>query len=105
MIVPAHGCFLSTQNQSSALPQSRALQKARLCVQGRARAALSAYRAPYFYDKYKLLSGDDLANYDLIERLEKLDAIGLIHWPKKEGGMPQGKRLLEDALGIPLQDV
>jgi len=39
------------------------------------------------------------------ERLEKVDAIGLIYWPKKEGGMPQGKRLLEDALGIPLQDV
>jgi site-specific DNA-methyltransferase (adenine-specific) len=41
----------------------------------------------------------------LIKRLDKLDSIGLIHWPKKEGGMPQGKRLLEDAKGIPLQDV
>jgi DNA modification methylase len=61
--------------------------------------------ASYFYDKYKALTDDDLANYDLIERLEKLDGIGLIHWPKKEGGVPQGKRLLEDALGIPLQDV
>jgi hypothetical protein len=29
MIVQAHGCFLSTQNQSGALPQSRALQKVR----------------------------------------------------------------------------
>jgi tRNA A37 threonylcarbamoyladenosine biosynthesis protein TsaE len=76
-----------------------------MSARARSIAALSAYRTPYFYDKYKLLSGDDLANYDLIERLEKLDAIGLIHWPKKEGGMPQGKRLLEDALGIPLQDV
>jgi hypothetical protein len=27
MIVPAHRCFLSTQNQSSALSQSRGLQK------------------------------------------------------------------------------
>ena len=59
----------------------------------------------YFYEKYTKLTGDELANYPLIERLEKLDAIGLIHWPKKAGGMPRGKRYLEDAPGIPLQDV
>lgn len=59
----------------------------------------------YFYDKYKVLTGDDLANYDLIARLDKLDEIGLIHWPKKADGAPQGKRLLEDAPGVPLQDV
>lgn len=34
-----------------------------------------------------------------------MDRIGLIHWPKKEGGVPTGRRLLEDAPGIPLQDV
>lgn len=61
--------------------------------------------ASYFYDKYTALTGDDLAKYDLISRLEKLDQTGLIHWPKKADGMPQGKRLLEDAEGIPLQDV
>lgn len=61
--------------------------------------------ASYFYDKYKTLSGEDLAQYPLIERLEKLDSIGLIHWPQKRGGMPQGKRLLEDAPGLPLQDI
>ncbi len=59
----------------------------------------------YFYDKYKSLTGDDLAKYELIRRLDKLDSIGLIHWPKKDGGVPQGKRLLEDAKGIPMQDV
>jgi DNA modification methylase len=59
----------------------------------------------YFYDKYKELTGDDLANYELIDRLDKLDGAGLIHWPKKNGGMPQGKRLLDDAKGIVLQDV
>jgi len=59
----------------------------------------------YFYDKYKSLTGDDLANYDLIKRLDKLDEAGLIHWPKKVNGAPRGKRLLEDAEGIPLQDV
>ncbi|HEX3664201.1 MAG TPA: DNA methyltransferase [Rhizomicrobium sp.] len=61
--------------------------------------------ASYFYEKYKALTGDDLAQYDLIARLDKLDGVGLIHWPKKQGGMPQGKRLLEDAPGVPLQDV
>jgi adenine-specific DNA-methyltransferase len=59
----------------------------------------------YFYEKYMELTGDDLARYDLIKRLDKLDKAGLIHWPQKEEGMPQGKRLLEDAKGSPLQDV
>jgi DNA modification methylase len=59
----------------------------------------------YFYEKYTALTGDDLAKYDLIERLEKMDKAGLIHWPQKKGGIPQGRRLLEDAPGIPLQDV
>lgn len=59
----------------------------------------------YFYDKYTALTGDELVKYPLIDRLEKMDAIGLIHWPAKEGGVPMGKRLLEDAPGIPLQDM
>src|SRR6266511_2807294 len=29
----------------------------------------------------------------------------LSSWPKRKGGMPRGKRLLEDAPDIPLQDV
>ena len=59
----------------------------------------------YFYEKYQALTGSDLAQYPLIERLDHLDEIGLIHWPAKTDGVPQGKRLLEDAKGIPLQDV
>ncbi len=59
----------------------------------------------YFYEKYTELTGDELSKYPLIERLELMDSAGLIHWPKKADGMPQGKRLLEDAKGIPLQDV
>jgi site-specific DNA-methyltransferase (adenine-specific) len=59
----------------------------------------------YFYEKYKLVVGEDLAQYDLIKRLDMLDKAGLIHWPKKEGGAPQGVRYLDDAKGIPLQDV
>ena len=59
----------------------------------------------YFYEKYTVLTGDNLAKYPLIERLDKLDDIGLVHWPRKADGVPQGKRLLEDAPGIPVQDV
>ena len=59
----------------------------------------------YFYDRYTKLTGEELAQYPLIARLEKMDAAGLIHWPKKVGGMPQGKRYLDEAPGIPLQDV
>jgi DNA modification methylase len=59
----------------------------------------------YFYDKYEKLTGKKLADFDLITRLEMMDAQGLIHWPKKAGGMPRGKRFLEDSPGVPLQDV
>jgi DNA modification methylase len=39
------------------------------------------------------------------EELEKLDKIGKIHWPSKEGGMPRLKVYPEDMKGIPLQDI
>ena len=59
----------------------------------------------YFYDKFLEKTGKELGDLPLLDRLEKLDEIGLIHWPKKKDGVPQGKRLLEDAPGIPAQDV
>ncbi|MGH2510963.1 MAG: DNA methyltransferase, partial [Ktedonobacteraceae bacterium] len=59
----------------------------------------------YFYNKYHQLTGVELAQFPLIERLEMMDRAGLIHWPKKADGIPQGKRFLEDAPGVPLQDV
>ena len=37
--------------------------------------------------------------------LEKLDALGKIHWPEKHGGMPMLKRFLDEQPGVPLQDV
>jgi len=37
--------------------------------------------------------------------LDRLDAQGLIYWPAKEGARPRLKRYLDDAKGIPLQDV
>ncbi len=37
--------------------------------------------------------------------LEKLDAVGRIHWPAKEGGMPMLKRYADQQPGVPLQDL
>lgn len=61
--------------------------------------------ASYVYDKYRKVTGEDLAQYPLLERFDKLDEIGLIHWPDKRDGMPRYKCYLEDMPGIPLQDI
>jgi DNA modification methylase len=62
--------------------------------------------ATYVYDKYHALTGNNLADHPLIERLDKLDAIGLIHWAKKVGGgVPNYKYYLADAQGVALQDI
>src|SRR5665213_2236369 len=37
--------------------------------------------------------------------LDKLDAKGMIYWPKKDGGWPRMKKFLEDSDGVPLQDI
>lgn len=37
--------------------------------------------------------------------LDRLDAEGKIHWPKKEGGAPRLKQYPEDLPGVPQQDV
>lgn len=59
----------------------------------------------YCYWKYEQITGSDLAQFPLIERLDELDRIGLIHWPKKVGGKPEHKRFLGDMAGVALQDV
>lgn len=61
--------------------------------------------ASYLYGKYLTVAGEDLAQYPLLERLDKLDEVGLIHWPKKSGGLPRYKQYLADKDGVPLQDV
>lgn len=62
--------------------------------------------AKYVYNKYRELTDTDLAQYPLLERLNKLDEIGLIHWSKKEGGgVPNYKYYLNDAPGVHLQDI
>ena len=37
--------------------------------------------------------------------LDRVDSEGLIHWPKKKGGMPRLKEFEDQAKGIPLQDI
>ncbi len=37
--------------------------------------------------------------------LDRMDAAGRIHWPEKEGGIPQLKRYADEQPGVPLQDV
>ena len=61
--------------------------------------------ASYLYKKYQSLVGEDLSQYPLLERLEKLDGAGLIHWPKKKDGVPNYRYYLADAPGVSLQDI
>jgi site-specific DNA-methyltransferase (adenine-specific) len=39
------------------------------------------------------------------ENMDKLEAKGRIHWPKKSGGMPRLKVYPEDVPGVPIQDI
>ena len=39
------------------------------------------------------------------QKLDVLDQAGLIHWPKKNDGIPQFKRYADQQLGVPLQSV
>ncbi len=39
------------------------------------------------------------------ENMDKLEAEGRIHWPKKKGGMPRLKLYPEDLPGVPIQDI
>lgn len=59
----------------------------------------------YCYSKYAELTGKDLALIPLIDRLDELDRVGLIQWPRKAGGRPEHKRDLNDMPGVGLQDV
>ena len=37
--------------------------------------------------------------------MDKMDEDGLVHWPKKKGGMPRLKNYEDEAKGVPLQDI
>jgi DNA modification methylase len=55
--------------------------------------------------EYARLTGEDLALMPFIDRLDELDRVGLIQWPKKNGGRPRHKRYLDTMPGVGLQDV
>lgn len=61
--------------------------------------------ASYIYEKYKEITKDDLAKYPLLERFDKLDKAGLIHWGTKGDTVPRYKQYLADAPGVPYQDI
>lgn len=48
---------------------------------------------------------DGYDNLSLQDRLDVLDEVGLICWPKKQGGIPRYKRYLQEGAGKVLQDL
>jgi site-specific DNA-methyltransferase (adenine-specific) len=60
--------------------------------------------ASYLYSKFRQLTDQDLAQYPLIERLDKLNEVGLIYKPKP-ASVPRYRFYLADAPGTPLADV
>lgn len=44
-------------------------------------------------------------NIGVTERLDALDAAGMIHWPKKSDGVPRLKQFADQMPGVPLQSV
>ncbi|CAN5834757.1 site-specific DNA-methyltransferase [soil metagenome] len=62
--------------------------------------------ATYVYAKYRELTGKDLAQYPLLERLDRLDQVGLIHWGRDATkNSPRYKFYSDDAPGVMLQDI
>ena len=51
------------------------------------------------------IPGMDLSSYNVLERLEKLDASDYIHWPAKKGGVPRLKQYADEMPGVALQSV
>jgi DNA modification methylase len=61
----------------------------------------------YLVERYQAMTGGDLTGCPLVERLDRLDEAGLIHWGtrKASGGVPNYKYYLSDASGVALQDI
>lgn len=59
----------------------------------------------YCYDRYEAVTGQPLSQFPFLERLDRLEEIGLIEWPRKEGGRPRYRRYLDHSAGLPAQDV
>ncbi|HEU5271606.1 MAG TPA: DNA methyltransferase [Jatrophihabitans sp.] len=59
----------------------------------------------YAAEKYFQKTGRNLEDLPFLARLDAMDEIGLVQWPRKPGGKPEMRRLLEDMPGVQLQDV
>lgn len=59
----------------------------------------------YVYDKYRQITGSDLAEFPLLKRLDLIDEAGLMYRGIEGRGVPNYRFYLEDAPGIPLQDI
>jgi DNA modification methylase len=57
----------------------------------------------YVYDKYEQITGEELGQYPLLERLDKLDEVDLIYWTRND--TPRYRYYLVDAPGVGLQDL
>ena len=58
------------------------------------------------YDAYERLTGKSLSQVPtMTERLDAMDAAGLVWWPKKVGGVPRFKQYRHVMPGVPIQDV
>jgi site-specific DNA-methyltransferase (adenine-specific) len=57
------------------------------------------------YDNYREIVGEDLHQYPLLDRLEKVDNAGLVYWTRN--GQPRYKQFLDDveAEGASIQDI
>ncbi len=57
------------------------------------------------YDLYLRVTGEELAQFPLRERLDRADAAGLIYWPPGGRGVPRFKQYESISRGLPVQDV
>jgi DNA modification methylase len=58
------------------------------------------------YESYEAMTGQDLHDYPILERLDRIDKAGLLHWPKQgRGGLPRYKFYANDAEGLAAQDI
>jgi DNA modification methylase len=58
------------------------------------------------YENYLQMTGEDLHQYPLLDRLERLDAEDLLYWSKRSrGGLPRYKFFETDAEGVHGQDL
>lgn len=61
----------------------------------------------YLTERYGKMTDDNLDGCSLVERLDRFDEAGLIHWGTRQatGGVPNYKFYLSDAPGVALQDL